>query len=304
MTAAVGRPRAGAGGAPDPREVLPPLLPGLRAYARLLVGGDDQAADDLVQDTVVLALRAWDSFTPGTNLKAWLFRILHNRHLSLRGRRHRTAEVGVDDLEPLAAVPAFQEGRAELRHFKAAFARLPASQREPLVLWAVHGLPYERIAEACGCEVGSIKSRMSRARTTLKALVLGDKPIGDRTATPLPARSAPRAKPVPVTPSGTAPVALAAAVPALVPPPPGPILVRPFPVPPAWRLPWLADVERRIAQTELQVARHRRVVERLGAVGLTVAGVEAVARLAEERLGLLQAHHRRLLDGADALSRR
>jgi RNA polymerase sigma-70 factor (ECF subfamily) len=85
------------------------------------------------------APRARDRLTPGTNLKAWLFRILHDRHLPLRGRRHRAAEVGVDDPEPCATVPAFQEGRAELRHLKAAFARLPASQREPLVLWAVHG---------------------------------------------------------------------------------------------------------------------------------------------------------------------
>src|SRR3954449_3263195 len=176
--------RAGGG-----REAILALLPPLRGYARSLTGGNEHAADDLVQDTVVQALQAWDRFTPGTNLKAWLFRILHNRHLTVRGRRHITAEVGVDDLSRHGTVPAFQEGRAELRHFKAAFARLKPGHREVLVLSAVHGLGYERIAEVCGCKVGSVKSRMNRARTTLRRMLLGD----ERADTPAADRSAPEA---------------------------------------------------------------------------------------------------------------
>jgi RNA polymerase sigma-70 factor (ECF subfamily) len=156
------------------REDILPLLPHLRGYARALTGGNEHAADDLAQDTLVLALQAWDRFTPGTNLKAWLFRILHNRHLTVRSRRYVTAEVGVDDLSLHGSVPAVQEGRAELRHFKAAFARLNPSHREVLVLYAVHGLPYEEIAEVTGCKVGSVKSRMNRARVALKAMLLGD----------------------------------------------------------------------------------------------------------------------------------
>src|SRR4051794_41449621 len=159
------------------REDILPLVPHLRGFARSLTS-DVHAADDLVQDTIVLALQAWDRFTPGTNLRAWLFRILHNRHLTVRGRRHTTAEVGVDDLSRHGTVPAFQEGRAELRHFKAAFARLKPGHREVLVLWAVHGLGYERIAEVCGCGVAAVKSRLNRARTALKAMVLGERPIG------------------------------------------------------------------------------------------------------------------------------
>ena len=126
-----GRPgdAAGCGG----REAILPLLPRLRAYARVLAR-DPHAADDLAQDTVVLALRAWHRFTPGTNLEGWLLTIERNRFRSLRTRRHVTAEVGVDDLGPLASVPAFQEERAELRDFKAAFARLSAHHREALVL--------------------------------------------------------------------------------------------------------------------------------------------------------------------------
>ena len=156
------------------REDILPLLPHLRGYARALTGGNEHAADDLAQDTLVLALQAWDRFTPGTNLKAWLFRILHNRHVTVGTRRYVTAEVGVDDLSLHGSVPAFQEGRAELRHFKAAFARLAPSHREVLVLYAVHGLPYEEIAEVTGCKVGSVKSRMNRARVALKAMLLGD----------------------------------------------------------------------------------------------------------------------------------
>jgi RNA polymerase sigma-70 factor (ECF subfamily) len=155
------------------REDILPLVPHLRGFARSLTS-DVHAADDLVQDTIVLALQAWESFTPGTNLKAWLFRILHNRHLTVRGRRHVTAEIGVDDLSLHGSVPAFQEGRAELRHFKAAFARLNPSQREVLVLHAVHGLPYEQIAEVTGCKVQAVKSRMNRARTALRRMLLGD----------------------------------------------------------------------------------------------------------------------------------
>src|SRR3954470_20271936 len=151
---------------PDPREAMLPLVPAMRAFARSLAR-DHQEADDLVQDALMLALDAWDRFAPGTNLKAWLFTILRNRFLTVRARRHVTAEIGVDFLERLASVPAVQESHAELHDFKAAFARLSPSHREVLVLYGVHGLSYERIAEICGCEVGSVKSRMNRARNTL-----------------------------------------------------------------------------------------------------------------------------------------
>jgi RNA polymerase sigma-70 factor, ECF subfamily len=180
----------GRGGA----EAMLPLVPHLRAYARALTGGSEHAADDLVQDTLVRALQAWGRFTPGTNLKAWLFTILRNRHLTVRRRERHRAEVGVDDLEPLATAPAFQEGLAELRHFKAAFARLAPSHREVLVLWAVHGLPYEAIAEVVGCDVGSVKSRMNRARTALKRMLLGDGREAGPSAGPVPRGGADRGR--------------------------------------------------------------------------------------------------------------
>src|SRR4051794_17257153 len=174
-TTPVAAERAPAGFAED----VVALVPRLRAYARALTR-DPDAADDLAQDTVVLALRAWHQFTPGTNLEGWLLTIERNRFRSLRTRRHVAAEVGVDELGPLASVPAFQEGRAELRDFKAAFARLSSHHREALVLRAVHGLSYEQVAEVAGCAVGTVKSRINRARTTLEATLLsGEGPDGD-----------------------------------------------------------------------------------------------------------------------------
>jgi RNA polymerase sigma-70 factor, ECF subfamily len=158
-----------------PGDDLVAQLPHLRAFARSLVGGDrPHLADDLVQDTVVLALRSWEQFTPGTDLKAWLFRILHNRCRSVHRRKHVASEVHVEDLEHRATVPAAQEGRLELAAFKAAFAALGPAHREVLVLAGVHGLPYERIAEVCGCELGTVKSRTNRARNLLKAMLLGE----------------------------------------------------------------------------------------------------------------------------------
>ena len=158
----------------DTRADILPMVPHLRAFARSLTAGNVDQADDLVQDTLVQALKAWQRFTPGTNLKAWLFTILHNRFLSVVSRTHVKVEVACNNLERLATVPAFQERRLEVLEFKLAFARLTPSHREVLVLHAVHGLPYEQVAEICGCEVGTVKSRINRARNLLKRMLLAD----------------------------------------------------------------------------------------------------------------------------------
>jgi RNA polymerase sigma-70 factor (ECF subfamily) len=156
------------------KEEIATLVPYLRAFARTLTAGDTSFADDLVQDTIVNALQAKDQFTEGTNLKAWLFTILRNRFRSVVGRKHVTAEVVEDDLEGLSWVPPEQESRLEVAAFKRAFSSLKPNQREVLVLVAVHGLSYERVAEICGCEVGTVKSRVSRARMQLKEMLLGE----------------------------------------------------------------------------------------------------------------------------------
>lgn len=156
------------------REEVASLVPHLRAFARSLTGGDVHLADDIVQDTVVNALQAQHQFTPGTNLKAWLFTILRNRFRSVIARKHVTAEVPDDDLERHSWAPAEQESRIEVAALKRAFSALSVAHREVLVLVAVHGLPYEQVAAICGCEVGTVKSRVNRARVMLKKMLFED----------------------------------------------------------------------------------------------------------------------------------
>jgi RNA polymerase sigma-70 factor, ECF subfamily len=163
------------------REDVAALVPHLRAFARSLTSGDAHLADDVVQDTIVNALQAQHQFTPGTNLKAWLFTILRNRFRSVIARKHVTAEVADDDLERHYWVAPEQESRIEVAAFRRAFATLSDAHREVLVLVAVHGLPYDQIAEICGCEVGTVKSRVNRARAILKKMMFEDElPIDAR----------------------------------------------------------------------------------------------------------------------------
>jgi RNA polymerase sigma-70 factor (ECF subfamily) len=164
------------------------LIPHLRAFARSLTSGDVHFADDIVQDTIVNALQAQHQFTPGTNLKAWLFTILRNRFRSLIARKHVTAEVVDDDLERHYWVGAEQESRIEVAAFKRAFRMLSPAHREVLVLVAIHGLPYDEIAEICGCEIGTVKSRVNRARAILKRMLLEDELPVDARRMPVPAR--------------------------------------------------------------------------------------------------------------------
>ena len=157
----------------DMHKHILPLVPQLRVFARALAHKSD-LADDLVQDTVMLALQSQHQFTPGTNLKAWLLQILRNRHYSVVSRASVRSEVARNSLEDLTSIPALSESAAGVADFKAAFARLRPHHREVLVLSAVHGLPYERIAEVCHCEVGTVKSRVNRARSLLKRMLLAD----------------------------------------------------------------------------------------------------------------------------------
>ena len=163
------------------REDVAATLPRLRAFARSLTASDRAWADDLVQDTVVLALRGEARFAPGTNLEAWLFTILRNRFRSTVGRGRRTEPLpDEEELERALWVPATQDVALDVRAFRSVFPRLKPEYREVLVLWAVHGFTYERIAAVTGCEVGTVKSRMNRARTVLKALLLGEAPAPRR----------------------------------------------------------------------------------------------------------------------------
>jgi RNA polymerase sigma-70 factor (ECF subfamily) len=156
------------------REDIAALIPHLRAFARSLTSGDVHLSDDLVQDTILKAIEAQAQFQPGTNLKAWLFTILRNQHLSLMRRKRTRNEVADVELEQLVTVPAFQESRIEIEAFRRAFRELGADHRAVLVLVCVQGLPYDEVARVMGCEVGTVKSRVNRARNALKRMLLGD----------------------------------------------------------------------------------------------------------------------------------
>ena len=156
------------------RDDLVVLLPELGAMARSLARGNGPLADDVVQDALVSALKCQHQFTPGTNLKAWLFTIVRNKFLSAVSRRHVTAEVHDEDLERHHWVAPEQESRIEVLAFQRAFTMLSLVHREVLILAVVQGLPYAEIALLCGCEVGTVKSRANRARAALKHLLLDD----------------------------------------------------------------------------------------------------------------------------------
>ena len=151
------------------RKAVLGAVPSLRAFAISLCGNVDRA-DDLVQETLLRALANIDSFQPGTNMSAWLFTILRNHFRSeYRQRRREVADGDGHYAESLQTQPD-QLGQVEFHEFREALAQLPADQREALVLVGASGFSYEEAAHICGCAVGTIKSRVNRARTRLAGL--------------------------------------------------------------------------------------------------------------------------------------
>ena len=145
-------------------------VPSLRAFAISLCGNVDRA-DDLVQETLLRALASIESFQPGTNMPAWLFTILRNHFRSeYRKRRREVEDSDCRYAETLKTQPD-QYGQVEFREFRTALAHLPADQREALVLVGASGFSYEEAANICECAVGTIKSRVNRARTRLAELM-------------------------------------------------------------------------------------------------------------------------------------
>ena len=150
------------------------ILPKLRVQA-LALTRNRAAAEDLVQDAVCNALSAQASFIPGTNFAAWMHRILRNRFISnLRKRRDTT---DIDDVpSSVFATEAPHEDRLALKDLGKAMTRLPADQREALIMVVVQGMSYEALAESTGCAVGTAKSRVFRARRQLEAWLMGETP--------------------------------------------------------------------------------------------------------------------------------
>lgn len=154
----------------DPRDEILDHLQSLRAFAMSLTRNSSQA-DDLVQETMVKALGAFDSFKQGTNLRAWLFTILRNSFYTQRTKAKReVADVDGAFSSQLAEKPS-HDGRLALEEFKDAFAQLRDEQREALLLVGVSGFSCEEAAEMCGCAPGTIKSRTSRGRKRLAELL-------------------------------------------------------------------------------------------------------------------------------------
>jgi RNA polymerase sigma-70 factor (ECF subfamily) len=144
--------------------------PNLRAFAMSLCGNRDRA-DDLVQDTLVKAWAKMDRFELGTNLNAWLCTILRNHCYNEYWKRAREIEDGDGSYAGrLCSIPD-QEARLDLEDFQKALMKLSADQREALLLIGAEGFSYEEAAGICGCAVGTVKSRVNRARTRLADLL-------------------------------------------------------------------------------------------------------------------------------------
>jgi len=152
------------------RDELLGCVPSLRAFAISLSGNGDRA-DDLVQETLLRALANIESFQPGSNMPAWLFTILRNLFRSdYRKRRREVEDADGNYAKALKSQPE-QTQHLEFEEFRVALDKLPQDQKEALILVGASGFSYEAAAAICGCAVGTIKSRVNRARTKLSTLL-------------------------------------------------------------------------------------------------------------------------------------
>src|SRR5579871_5325805 len=146
------------------------LIPHLRAFARTLCG-DPAAADDLAQDAMMKAWDARASFQMGTNMKAWTFMILRNQFYSEKRRSWRQTQLDQEAAERTLVAVDNPEAPVALDELRLGLSMLPAEQREALILVGAGGFAYEEAADICGCAVGTVKSRVSRARRSLQGIL-------------------------------------------------------------------------------------------------------------------------------------
>ncbi|HWA62970.1 MAG TPA: sigma-70 family RNA polymerase sigma factor [Caulobacteraceae bacterium] len=154
----------------DWRDQVVAQIPALRAFA-WSVSRNGPDADDLVQETLIKAWRHRERFTPGTNLRAWLFTILRNTHYTAISRRRREVRDEDDHYANLQESAPTQEWGLAMGALRTALDQLPTEQREALILVGAAGLSYEEAAEICACAVGTVKSRVNRARSRLVKLM-------------------------------------------------------------------------------------------------------------------------------------
>ena len=155
------------------RDHLIAAIPKLRAFALSLASHSDYA-DDLVQETLMKAWNHQNSFQAGTNIKAWLFTILRNEYFSQLRKRKREVEDADGDYASNVMTPGGQESQLDMADLRIALQQLPDDQREAVVLVGASGFSYQEVAQICQVPVGTIKSRVNRARNKLAILLSGD----------------------------------------------------------------------------------------------------------------------------------
>ncbi|WP_312366965.1 sigma-70 family RNA polymerase sigma factor [Ensifer sp.] len=149
------------------------LIPALKAFARTFVSSAHEG-DDLVQETLVRALRSIHRFEPGTNLKSWLFTIMHNAFRTQYKLRKREAPGVIDCADMPIPMEPSQEWKILNKDLRNALASLSPEHRDVLILVAGYGLSYKEASDVCGCAIGTIKSRLNRARDELALQMHGN----------------------------------------------------------------------------------------------------------------------------------
>jgi RNA polymerase sigma-70 factor (ECF subfamily) len=154
----------------DGAEEITNCIPRLRRYARALTG-DWVLADDLVQDTLERAWGRRHMWRRGSDLRAWLFSIMHNLYVNQAISRHGKASMALEDTGLDLPVPATQEERLVIRELIAALARLADEQKEVMLLVGLEQMSYQEVAKVLGIPIGTVMSRLSRGRERLRALM-------------------------------------------------------------------------------------------------------------------------------------
>jgi RNA polymerase sigma-70 factor, ECF subfamily len=154
------------------RDQLVALLPSLRAFSRGLCGNRDMA-DDLAQDTMMRAWAARESYTQGSNFRAWMFMIMRNQFYTTIRKNARMTSLDPEVAERVLVVAPAQQNGINVADVAKALQQLPAEQREVLLLIGANGMSYEEAAEVIGCAMGTVKSRLARGRTALTRLIDG-----------------------------------------------------------------------------------------------------------------------------------
>lgn len=165
-------------------DLVEPYIPSLRRYALVLLRYDEQRADDLVQDCLLRALSRWHLWRHPGNLRGWLFTILHNIYVNDVARAaSRPDVVEIQDYFPAMAVPANQTHSIQLKEAVRAIQGLPDTQRQTLLLVTMEGFSYDETAEITGVPIGTVMSRLSRARDKVREEVSGEDRTRGRSAT-------------------------------------------------------------------------------------------------------------------------